>query len=505
MTTFNIHGIYRDLLALLSGFLLTMAFAPFEYSYLAPLALVILFASWINASPTRALLRGYLFGLGSFGLGISWVYISIHDFGGVPIVESVLITVLCVTFWALFPAIAGWLSIKTLGQSNAFVTPVVWILIEYLRGYLFLNGFPWLLVAYSQLDTPLAGYIPILGVYGTGFIIAITASFGLHVLFRQKRWRLAMVFIAVLWLAGYGLQQKKWTFPIGGAIDVVLIQGNITQDQKWQPENRLNTLLSYKKMTEDNWGADVIVWPETAIPAFYSQVNEVFLKPLKQAAIAHHTDLIVSLPMEGKKEDEIYNAVITLGKSTGIYRKDHLLPFGEYMPLQPFSGWVLKNLNIGLGDFTAGGKHQPLLTAGGHPFMTSICYEDAFGDAAIGNLPEAAYLVNVTNDGWFGNSLEPYQHLQVARMRALETGRYMLRATNTGATAVIAPNGTITASAPLFNTTTLSAKIVPMGGRTPYVVLGDIPVIVMLTSFYLLLKAYKSKKIRRLFTAIIPI
>ena len=475
---------YWDLLAFIAGILFTLAFAPFDHAWLALVAMGLLFASWHNVPPLRALLRGYLFGLGTFGLGVSWVYISIHNFGGSNRLSSGLLTTFFFGFWALFPALAGYLSIKimpvTRGPISILVMPVVWVLIEYLRGYLILNGFPWLQIAYSQLETPLAGYIPIVGVYGTGFLLALTASIIVFIFQTKKHWLLLTTILAAFWATGSILQTIKWTHAIGEPIRVSLIQGNIRQDQKWLPENKLNTLRYYKMMTEANWNSKVIVWPETSIPAYLSEVKEWFLLPLSQDAQQHHTDLIVSLPAHGKSEDEKYNAVMTLGKETAMYRKKHLLPFGEYLPWQPVSGYILNSLGIKLGNFKPGSIEQPLLKAGGYPFITSICYEDAFGEAGIIGLPAAAYLVNVTNDGWFGNSIEPYQHLQIARMRSMETGRFLLRSTNTGVTAVVAPGGKIISQAPLFKATVLTGTITPMGGMTPYARLGDKPFILVL-------------------------
>jgi apolipoprotein N-acyltransferase len=476
MPFLSIH--YWDLLAVLAGILFTLAFAPFDQPYLAVAALGLLFASWQRASPRRALLRGYLFGLGCFGLGVSWVYISVHDFGGANIPSACLITGLFVGFWAWFPALAGYLSVKTGPPGALMVMPAVWLLIEYLRGCLVLNGFPWLQIAYSQLETPLAGYIPILGVYGTGFLAALTAAV-LVFIFQAKKHRLVLAAALIaLWAAGGMLRAVKWTAAAGVPIRVALIQGNIAQDQKWLPENRLDTLRHYKTATEHHWhDAAVIVWPETSIPAYLDDVNDGFLLPLGKAAREHNVDLIVSLPAHGNSETEKYNAVMTLGKETGMYRKRHLLPFGEYLPWQPVSGWILNSLAIKLGSFTPGDAVQPLLKAGGYPFITSICYEDAFGEAGLRGLPDAAYLVNVTNDGWFGDSIEPWQHLQMARMRALETGRFLARSTNTGVTAIIAPDGSVTHQAPLFKAAVLTGEITPMAGMTPYAKLGDKPVI----------------------------
>jgi len=479
------NGIVRDLSALLAGFFYTLAFAPLDFGVLAVLALMLLFASWQQANPWRAGLRGYLFGLASFGLGIPWVYVSVHEFGFVPPLQAAAITALCVAFWALFPAVAGWLAVKTHGAKWVVTVPLLWVLVEYGRGYVLLNGFPWLLAAYSQLGTPLAGYIPLMGAYGTGFLLALTATLTACFLHHKSGRKLAAGVAVGIWLLGWGLQQVNWTWPIGGPVHTVMIQGNISQDKKWRPENRIETLRLYKDMTEQHWGADVIIWPETAIPAYLSQVDEHFLRPLREMALQHGSDLVVGLPAEGQTEEEVYNAVITLGKTQGMYKKNHLLPFGEYMPLQPFSGWVLQNLHIDMGDFTPGGDKQPLLRAGGYPFITTICYEAAFGDVGLHGLPEAAYLVNVTNDAWFGDSWEPHQHLQIARMRALETGRYLLRSTNTGVTAVIGPDGKVQATAPPFKTTALTADITPMGGMTPYAHWGDKPVIGLLLMVFL--------------------
>jgi len=484
---------YWDFLALIAGVLFTLAFAPFDYAVLALVALMMLFASWQQITPRRALLRGYLFGLGSFGLGVSWVYISIHDFGRAGWLSSGVLTSLFVAFWALVPALAGYVSAKIPADKPLIVMALVWLLSEYFRGALMLNGFPWLLGANSQLETSLAGYIPILGVYGTGFLLALTAALIVFIV-QNKRCRLLLITVlAMAWGAGSLLQTIQWTHAIGDPIRVSLIQGNIAQDQKWRPENRENTLQLYKTLTEENWDSRVIIWPETSIPAFLSEVEDYFLQPLSRAAQQHKTDLIVSLPVESDSGKEMYNAVMTLGEQSGMYRKIHLLPFGEYLPWQPVSGFVLNALGINLGRFTPGRTDQPLLKAGGYAFSNSICYEDAFGEAAIAGLPEAAFLVNTTNDGWFGDSLEPHQHLQIARMRAIETGRFLLRATNTGVTAVVAPDGKIIKQAPLFITTVLTENITPMGGITPYARSGDKPVIIVLVIVLIYLVRFHSR------------
>ena len=474
-----------EVLSVLSGVLLTLSFAPFNYSYLSLISLIIIFLAWQQSTPARATLRGYLYGLGLFGSGIPWIYISVHVYGGAPQIGAILLTILAVCFWAIFPALTGYISIKLANKNHkkksAWIIPLVWVLIEYFRGYWFLNGFPWLQIAYTQIETPLQGFIPVLGVYGTGFLLSLLASFiASELVGGIKSIRGSAIILIIIYAFGAGIQDIKWTHPIGEEIKVALIQGNISQEKKWLPQNKINTLISYKEMTEQNWDSDVIVWPETAVPAYLSQVEENFLTPLSIAAKNHNTDIILGLPILNYEENQYFNAVITLGKKEAKYHKNHLLPFGEYLPLQPLSGFILKSLGIQLGNFTPGGDQQKLLEAGGYPFSTSICYEDAFGGEIINTLPEATYLVNVTNDAWFGDSIEPHQHMQIAQMRAIETGRYMLRTTNTGVTAIVSPKGKIIKQAPLFEKTVLKGSIYPMGGLTPYARIGDTIIIVFL-------------------------
>jgi apolipoprotein N-acyltransferase len=475
-----------EILSPIAGLLLTLAFSPFDYPYLSVVSLVFIFFAWLDCSPVRVFLRGYLYGLGLFGSGISWVYISIHDYGGAPAFGASLLTIAVVCFWALFPALTGYLSVKMTGQKYKarliWFIPLVWVLVEYVRGYWLLNGFPWLQIAYTQLDTPLKGFSPILGVYGMGFLLALTASLLVAGLKKQIQPISTLVIVILLWGVGAYCQTIKWTHPIGKEIKVALVQVNIAQDQKWLPQNKMSTLLNYQQMSAQNWDSDVIVWPETAIPAYFSQVKEFYLDPLSAEAKAHNTDLIVGLLINSQK-NEYSNAVITLGEHEARYNKNHLLPFGEYLPLQPLSGFILKALNIHLGDFTSGGEDQKLLIAGGYPFSTSICYEDVFGSEIARTLPDAAYLVNVTNDALFGDSIEPYQHMQIAQMRSVETGRYMLRATNTGVTAIVAPDGSIVGKAPMFNKAVLKGSIYPMGGMTSYARVGDSLIILVLVIF----------------------
>lgn len=493
-----------EILAPLFGILLTLAFAPYDYGYLAALALVFFYCFCMAQSIWRAVITGYLFGLGLFGSGIWWVYISIHNFGGADPVSSSLLVLLLVGIWALFPALTAGLFVKFFASADVRLRvaafSVLWVAVEYFRGYWLLNGFPWLQIAYSQINTPLAGFAPLAGVYGLGFLLALSASMAVEMWrIRSVRcWPGALVLLSI-WAGGWCLQGIQWTKAGGSPVTMTLVQGNIAQGQKWLPGQKLRTLQLYQQLTEQHWDSDVIIWPETAIPAFLSQVKDFYLDPLAQKARDHGVDLVVSLPTNGQGKD-YYNSVMTLGRKEALYHKNHLLPFGEYLPLQPLSGWILDQLQIPLGDFAAGTDRQPLLQAGGYPFVTTICYEDAFGELVIRQVEQAAYLVNVTNDAWFGNTSQPYQHMQMAQMRALEVGRYMVRVTNTGLTGFVKPNGQISKQAPLYTTTTLTDTIIPMTGLTPYARWGDRAVFVCLFAMLALLQTLvwlKEKYARR--------
>lgn len=465
-----------ELAAPFCGALLTLAFAPYDYAYVAVAALIFVYAAWQQRTPKRAALIGYLFGLGLFGTGIWWTYISIHDFGGADPYSSIALTALLVAVWALFPALTGWLTAKwsALPASGLRIVGAAfaWVAVEYFRGYWLLNGFPWLQIAYSQIQTPLAGFAPLAGVYGVGFLLALSAFAAVEMLRKKLPVLHGLPLLLVIWAGGAYLKAVQWSEAAGEPIKITLVQGNIGQEHKWQSSQKLATLKLYRELTEQHWDSDVIIWPETAIPAFLSQVKEFYIDPLQAAAREHGVELVVGLPSSGQGKD-YYNSVMTLGETQALYHKNHLLPFGEYLPLQPLSGWILDQLQIPLGDFAAGGDRQTLLTAGGHAFVTTICYEDAFGELVARQVAEAGYIVNMTNDAWFGDSSQPHQHMQMAQMRALETGRYLVRATNTGVTGFVGPDGVLRKQAPLFNTVTITDQIMPMTGLTPYVVLGD--------------------------------
>ncbi|WP_347988989.1 apolipoprotein N-acyltransferase [Methylomonas sp. AM2-LC] len=486
------------LLAPIAGLLLTLSFAPYDYAFASIFSLMYLYRVWSIYPLKYSVILAYLFGLGLFGSGIWWVYISVHDYGGADITSAGLLTLLLVSIWAIFPALTAVIAVPFLKSTSVWIRitsiAVLWVAVEYFRGYWLLNGFPWLQIAYSQLDTPLAGFAPVLGVYGVGFFLAASAFVLVEMLTSQLAVRQGILFLLLCWGGGGILKTVAWTHSIGAPIKITLVQGNVSQEQKWLPDQQINTLKRYQELTEQHWqDSNVIIWPETAIPAFYTQVKNFFLEPLAAIAHQHNVDVVVSLPSSGE-DNEYFNSVLVLDNLDQFYHKNHLLPFGEYLPLQPLSGWILNLVNIPLGSFTAGEDRQMLLRAGGYPFITTICYEDAFGEQVTRQLTDAAYIVNVTNDAWFGDSSQAYQHMQMAQMRALESGRYLVRATNTGVTGFVAPNGSILKQAPLFTATTLTDSIVPMTGLTPYARFGDNAVFALLIAVVLIINLCASNK-----------
>ncbi|RLA19784.1 MAG: apolipoprotein N-acyltransferase [Gammaproteobacteria bacterium] len=469
----------KDFIALFAGALLPLAFSPYDFIPLAFISLALLFYCWLDttASGKRLFLRGFLFGVGLFGFGISWIFVSIHQYGGASILVASIMTAALASGLALFPALVGLMISYFSSTSVLFrltaVFPLIWMLVEWLRSW-FLTGFTWLQVGNSQLDSPLVSLAPIFGVLGVGYAVSLASGLivGLFYSRGKKRGLLVATLVGLL-AVSFLLKPVSWTAPEGEPFSVTLIQGNIPQELKWERSVRQKTLQLYRRLTEEHWDSRLIIWPETAIPAFYHQVKNGFLAELSEEARRHNSDLLIGVPVADQSSGQYYNAVASIGEKEGLYLKRHLVPFGEYLPLKPLSTFIADQLQIPMSDFGAGSDDQLLLEAAGYPLAISICYEDIFGEESRVGLPEARYLVNVTNDGWFGDTAAPHQHLQMARMRAVEVGRYMLRATNTGATAIIRPDGSIQSQAPFFKQTTLSGDITAMKGVTPYVMWGD--------------------------------
>ena len=466
------------LAAFLLGAVTVLGFAPTSLSLLPVLASAGLLWLWQGAeSPRRAAALGSAYGMGLFVAGVSWVYVSLHDYGAMPAPLAALATFLFCAFLSLYPALVGYLQARLGGPLAArqlLLIPALWVLSEWLRAWV-LTGFPWLTLGYSQIATPLAGYAPVAGVFALSWAIWLCAGL-LLALMRARARIAALAALALLVGAGFGLKQIEWTQPQGAPISVSLLQGNIPQDLKWDAARFTSTVGLYQSMTERS-AARLTVLPETAIPRFLDALDPELLRALSRSVQSHGGDLIIGLPLRDAP-GRYYNSVISLGKSPAQrYDKIHLVPFGEFIP--PGFGWVMSVLKIPLADFSRGSPTQAPLALGAEKIAVNICYEDAFGEEIIRFLPAATLLVNVSNVAWFGDSLAPHQHLQISQMRALETGRTMLRATNTGMTAIIDERGRISAVLPAFTRGALTGSAQGRSGATPYVRWGNAPVVTL--------------------------
>lgn len=478
----------RLLLMFVFGALAVMGFAPFGAGLLSLPLLAALVYLWLHTEKqAHAFQLGWAFGMGLMGFGVFWLRVSIAQFGGIPLPVAIFIALGFAAIVATYFGLCGWLAVglrRRLHSTPAvflvLIVPACWALVEWLRGWL-LTGFPWLSVGYSQLDLPLAGFAPVLGVYGVGLLMLV--SIGLILMWRRY-W--GVIGAASLWVCGLALGMYNWTAPSGAQIQVSLVQGNIPQDQKWQRDMFRPTLDLYQELTALVRESRLVVWPETAVPAFDTAVEEDILLPLQRQMADQGRDLLLGIVVD-RGEHGYHNAMMALGKSgRDAYYKRHLVPFGEYLPFRPLLADVLDWLQIPMSNFRPGDDGRPgLVTLAGYPVGVDICYEDAFGEEIIRALPEAAFLINASNDAWFGDSLAPHQHLQIARMRALETGRFLLRSTNTGISALIDHRGELRAVSPHFKTAVLTGLVTPMQGLTPYVRWGNAAVVILALSMLL--------------------
>ncbi|MDQ5910934.1 MAG: apolipoprotein N-acyltransferase [Pseudomonadota bacterium] len=480
-----------DLLVFIAGALLTLAFAPFDLWPLAILLPIVLLWSWETATPRRAALRGGLFGLGLFGFGIYWIFISLHDYGNAPAPFAALATLLVVLVMALYPALVGWLLIRW-GPAPGLLRwllafPALWTLLDWVRSWL-LTGFPWLALGYSQIDAPLGQLAPAVGVFGIGWATLLSAGL-LWMLVNRRDWRLQLGgfgLLAMLWLGAWTLGRVDWVEPTGTPLRIAIVQGNIAQDQKWQPSVLDETLHRYVQLSLPEHGhSDVILWPETAIPMFYEEVRP-FIGALAQRAQEDGVDYVTGIPTGSWETGIFHNSVASIGATLNFYHKHRLLPFGEYLPLRGFFMFFRDWVTIPMADFTPGDRDQPLLQAGGQPAGVSICFEAVFGSDIRRALPEATWLINVSNDAWFKDSTAPHQHLQIARMRALEVGRFMARATNTGVSAIIDDRGRIVIQGKQFKEDMIRGEVQPRRGLTPYAHWGDAPTVILMVALLII-------------------
>jgi len=517
-------------LCLLAGAALPLAFAPFGQFWIAPLAYAVLLYLWKNVEAPRAFGLGFAFGCASFGFGTYWTFIAVRIMGGAPIAVALFLTIGLVLVCAAFVGAAGFVAarwFRTGGAAARLVTlPALFVLCEWLRGWAF-TGFGWLSAGYSQTNSWLMGFAPILGVHGIGWAVLVTAG-ALVVIaeaavasraHEERRRRYAGVLaaalaVAAVWVGGLAARAQRWTAPQPRTLSVALLQGDIAQDQKWKPEQLTSTLDLYARLTVQNLGTDLIVWPEAAVPTLYEYVGK-YVDDVRRVSAARGSTVLLGIllgapdsPLEAESRDDagasggrdskeagasddsesndaratnqpFQNALIALTDPPQTYVKRHLVPFGEYFPVPSFIRSWMRYMNLPTDDAVPGPRDQPPLDAAGQRLAVTICYEDVFGAEQLHYLPEATLLVDVSNDAWFGDSIAPHQHLQIAQVRAAEAGRYLLRATNTGVTAVIDDGGRVEQTLPQFKPAVLKATVRGFEGATPYARVGNWAVVLL--------------------------
>jgi len=474
------------LLAFVIGCATTLVFAPAEWSVLAPLLTLPLLFVALTVSPKESGAYFFWFGFGLFLTGTYWIYISVHVFGNAALWIAILLMVGLSLIMACFLWFAGWL-ISRLSHGEPwrllFVGPAAWVLVEWLRGWI-LTGFPWLAHGYGQIDSMLAGWAPVLGVYGVSLMLMFgTAAILVAIMTTGRERLIALPLIFVPWILGGLLGLVEWTEPYGKSIRTTIIQAGVPQDQKWLSSQRQATLDFYRKSTLGVPDSELVVWPEVAIPALQDRVADYIDIVEKDAKRNRQTVLlgILERSTERSVDPKIYNSVLMLGAAERqAYRKRHLVPFGEYFPVPASVREWMKMQNLPHADLSAGSDIQPLLTAAnGLKLAVAVCYEDAYGAEQLYAFPDADIIINVSNDAWFGDSIAPHQHLQIARMRALEVGRYAVRSTNTGISAFIGPDGELLQVGKQFEADILTADIRPHKGSTVYADCGNWPVLIL--------------------------
>lgn len=466
------------------GCVYTSVYEPTGFWPLAPVLLLPILYIALTRSARFAASHTFYFGLGWFLSGIYWIYLSVTGPGNAAWWIGVFLVIALALIMAGYLAIMAWL-MQRLAKGNVWrlmaVAPAAWVFIEWLRGWLF-SGFPWMSLGYGQTDTSLAGWAPLFGVYGVSLMLMISATAWLIAILERGRDRwIALAIVALPWVIGAGLTTVQWTEASGAAFKATIVQAGIPQERKWLTEERQPTKDFYRDRTRDIADSQLIVWPEVAIPSL-TDMEENYIQSLEAiSSESGQTILFGILERQVSAADEvkIYNSVIGLnGGARQVYRKRHLVPFGEYFPVPAFVREWMRMMSLPFSDISPGEDEQALLTmADGTKLSVVICYEDSYSAEMLFAFPDAALLINVSNDAWFGDSIAPHQHLQIARMRSLELGRETIRATNTGISGFINAQGQLLATGAQFEPVQMSMNVQPRTGATPYTRVGNWPVV----------------------------
>lgn len=471
---------WRVLLSILAGALAPLSLAPFNYWYLGGVSVALLFALLHQCSPRAGGWLGWCYGLGFFGSGVSWVFVSIHEHGNAPFLLAVALTALFVAALALLFAAQLWLYTRLFRNLIGFCA--LWVLFEWLRSWLF-TGFPWLYLGYGLIDTPLAVFAPLGGVWLLSLYLVVSSTLLVVFFQRLKHPLQAATILILLSLPWVAINQQQipsnWTTPLGEPLKVMVVQANIPQQLKWRPSELESILQTYVDLSQDSDKVDLLIWPETAIPSFY-RTAKTMLSPLTTHLDNNNTALISGIPSiyrdpEAPKGRRYTNSLTLFSGGSGSYDKQRLVPFGEYVPLERQLRGLIDFFDLPMSEFSLGAPNQPLLQAANSQIAPFICYEIAYPELVRTQSLQSDLLLTVSNDTWFGHSSAQAQHLQIARMRALETGRWLIRSTNNGISALIAPDGKISATIPPYEQAVMTGEVYQMQGHTPYQNWGNKP------------------------------
>ena len=461
-----------------AGALLVAAFAPWSWYPLVVALPALLLFLWLRATPAQALVQGYWFGLLYSAGSAYWLYYSLHDFGQADAAFAVVAVLLLVAVLALYYALLGWSVAKYAGRRRwracLLWFPAAWVGVEWLRATLF-SGFPWNLLGQALVDSPWSGVLPVFGVFGASWLAAFCAgALACAVSCRGRARGFAAAVLATALAGGAVARGHEWTTARPGQATVAIVQSNIPQTLKFERGYLRRLLETYTSLSEPFFGGDVIIWPETALPIRAKHAERPFLERLRRRVNAGGGDLLTGIFHEDAA-GKTYNSVLNVSAGD-FYHKRRLVPFGEYLPLRGLLELFRRFVIIPMSDLSAG-QGPPLMRVGAYAAGVSICYEVAFGADVADAAPHADYLINFSNDSWFGDSLAPFQLLQMARVRAVENGRYLVRATSTGVSAIIDDKGAIVNELGLFEQGVVRGVVHMRGGATPYARWRDWPVL----------------------------
>jgi apolipoprotein N-acyltransferase len=491
--------IFPLLISLFSGAIFSFALAPYHWWWLAILSPALLYASLRKRSAKQAFFIGWSYGIGLWFVGAFWLYTSIHVYGDTNAVLSVLMIAIMALLMGLFTAVQTWLYRRFFPETPLTFAPL-WVLFEWSKTWVF-TGFPWLFAGYAFTERFIDGYAPLFGIFGVSFVVIVLACAVVEILNRRLFWAVPS---ALLLLGAWGASQLSFVEAKNERpLEVSLIQGNIPQDLKWLTEYQIKTLEIYANLTRTEWGRDLIVWPESSIPMFQSDI-EPFLEAMKIQADKTGSAWVTGIPYWDLKQSQAegypmyYNTLMATGfESEGLYKKQRLVPFGEYIPLSGLLSWVLPALqnDPSMSGFSRGEKDQKPLSIRHHRLGSAICYEVAYPNLTRRNAAQSDFLVTVSNDAWFTGTAGPQQHLQMVQMRAKENGRWFIRATNTGVTAIIDHQGHIVKQAPMDQPAVLRGNLPAMRGETLYTRLSDWPVLGFSLLLLILGWLYRPRKV----------